>query len=197
VLRWPASGRHSSSLESTAIAPRGEGILVTQERVAGTAGPDECWQLAIPICTPSGAGAAGGAGLLSPWCACCCSSAASASRANGSTCDGCFVSHSTSSSTFPWWEAIREGRTSTGTSLSLETEPRNVRVSVLNVSPVLDGWDKPKSVIATFEDVTELERKKAALERALVDLEKSRAEIRLHNEGLQACQCQPRPRDRR
>jgi hypothetical protein len=97
--------------------------------------------------------------------------------------NGRFVSHSTSSSTFPWWEAIREGRTSTGTSLSLETEPRNVRVSMLNV---LDGWDKPKSVIATFDDVTELERKKAALERALVDLEKSRAEIRLHNEGLEA-----------
>ncbi len=35
---------------------------------------------------------------------------------------------------------------------------------MLNVSPILDGWGKPKGAIATFDDVTELEHKKVALE---------------------------------
>ena len=55
----------------------------------------------------------------------------------------------------------------------------------MNVSPVLDGWGKPKGAIATFDDMTELEQKKTALEEALGQLEKSQDEIRLQNEELQ------------
>jgi len=36
---------------------------------------------------------------------------------------------------FPWWEALREGRVSTGTPLSLEREPGDVRIFLLNVHP--------------------------------------------------------------
>lgn len=86
---------------------------------------------------------------------------------------------------FPWWEAIREGRTSTGTSLCIERDPGDLRVYLLNVSPILDGWGKPKGAIATFDDVTELEHKKAALEQAMGELEKSRDEIRLQNQELE------------
>ncbi len=56
---------------------------------------------------------------------------------------------------------------------------------MLNVSPILDGWDKPKGAILTFDDVTELEHKKAALEKAMTELEKSRDEVRLHNQELE------------
>lgn len=86
---------------------------------------------------------------------------------------------------FPWWEAIREGKTSTGTSLCIETDKGDLRVFLLNVSPVLDGWGKPKGAIATFDDVTELEQKKVALEDAMDELTKSRDEIRLQNEELE------------
>ena len=86
---------------------------------------------------------------------------------------------------FPWWEAIREGRISTGTALSIEREPGDVRIFLLNVSPILDGWGKPKGAIATFDDVTELEHQKSALEEAMADLEKSRDEIRLQNQELE------------
>ncbi len=86
---------------------------------------------------------------------------------------------------YPWWQAIREGRTSTGTSLCLETESGEVRVYLLNVSPILDGWNKPKGAIATFDDVTELEHKKEALESAMAELEKSQYEIRLQNAELE------------
>jgi diguanylate cyclase (GGDEF)-like protein/PAS domain S-box-containing protein len=86
---------------------------------------------------------------------------------------------------FPWWEALREGRISTGTALSIEREPGDVRILLLNVSPILDGWGKPKGAIATFDDVTELEHKKAALEEAMTSLEKSRDEIQLQNQELE------------
>jgi diguanylate cyclase (GGDEF)-like protein/PAS domain S-box-containing protein len=86
---------------------------------------------------------------------------------------------------YPWWEAIREGRTTTGTPLSIKSENGGVLFFAVNVSPVLDGWEKPKGAIATFDDVTELEQQKAALEKAMVELEKSRDEIRLQNAELE------------
>jgi len=86
---------------------------------------------------------------------------------------------------FPWWEALREGRVSTGTPLSLEREPGDVRIFLLNVSPILDGWGKPKGAIATFDDVTELEHQKTALQEAMASLEKSRDEVRLQNQELE------------
>ena len=86
---------------------------------------------------------------------------------------------------YPWWESIREGRTTTGTPLSIKVENGDVLHFAVNVSPVLDGWEKPKGAIATFDDVTELEQQKAALEEAMVELEKSRDEIRLQNTELE------------
>ena len=96
---------------------------------------------------------------------------------------------STTSSTrepdLPWWEAIRDGLTTTGTTLCIEPTPGDVRIFVVNVSPVLDGWEKPKGAIATFDDVTELEQQKAALEKAMAELEKTQDEIRLQNQELE------------
>ncbi|MBW1686545.1 MAG: sensor domain-containing diguanylate cyclase [Deltaproteobacteria bacterium] len=86
---------------------------------------------------------------------------------------------------FPWWDANREARTSTQTSLCFEETPGNKRIFAVHVSPVLDGWGKPKGAIATFDDVTELEQKTAALEKAMTELEKSQGEIRLQNEELE------------
>jgi diguanylate cyclase (GGDEF)-like protein/PAS domain S-box-containing protein len=87
---------------------------------------------------------------------------------------------------FPWWDAIRESSTSTQTSLCFEESPGKKRIFAVNVSPILDGWGRPKGAIATFDDVTELEQKTAALERAMSELEKSQDEIRLQNEELEA-----------
>jgi diguanylate cyclase (GGDEF)-like protein/PAS domain S-box-containing protein len=84
----------------------------------------------------------------------------------------------------PWRGAVREGSATTGGTLRLDT-PDGERVFVVNASPVLDGWGRPKGAIATFDDATELERKTNALEEALTELEKSRDEIRLQNDELQ------------
>jgi PAS domain S-box-containing protein len=87
--------------------------------------------------------------------------------------------------TFPWLEAIRNSEAVTGIPLVLGGEsPEESRVFVVNGSPVLDGWSRAKGAIATFDDVTELERKRRELEGALAELEKSQDEIRLQNEEL-------------
>ena len=84
----------------------------------------------------------------------------------------------------PWSETLSEGRTCTGTAVRLETDA-GPRIFMVNASPVLDGWGRPKGAIATFDDVTELSRKTQALETAIAELEKSQEEIRLQNEELE------------
>lgn len=85
----------------------------------------------------------------------------------------------------PWKRALRDGTSTSGVTLRLTTPAGGERVFLVNASPVLDGWDRPKGAVATFDDATELERKSAALGQALAELEKSRDEIRLQNEELQ------------
>jgi diguanylate cyclase (GGDEF)-like protein len=93
---------------------------------------------------------------------------------------------------FPWVEAIRTARKSTGTRLLLTTGSGEVRSFIVNGAPVLEGGNKPKGAIVTLDDVTDLERRTMELEQALRmleksrdDLEKSKDEIRLRNEELQ------------
>lgn len=85
---------------------------------------------------------------------------------------------------YPWLISLRDGKPSTGTSLHIETAA-GVRTYAVNAAPVLDGWDRPKGAIVTLDDVTELERKTAALEAANEELEKSRDEIRFHAEEME------------
>jgi len=84
----------------------------------------------------------------------------------------------------PWTEALSEGKSCTGEVVRIDT-PEGARTFVVNASPVRDGWGAPKGVIATFDDVTELQHKTQALEEAMVELEKSQDEIRLQNEELE------------
>jgi diguanylate cyclase (GGDEF)-like protein/PAS domain S-box-containing protein len=93
--------------------------------------------------------------------------------------------------TLPWTLALRDGAPVSGTPLRLETEegPRSL---IVKAAPVLDAKGRPKGAIATVDDVTELERKSAALESALSALEKSQQEIRLQNDELQIlARCDP------
>lgn len=83
----------------------------------------------------------------------------------------------------PWLEAIRETRTSTAIPMKLE-DGNGEQVFFVNSAPVLDGWDRSKGAIATFDDVTELVQKRQELEEMLKILEQSQDEIRLQNEQL-------------
>jgi diguanylate cyclase (GGDEF)-like protein len=85
----------------------------------------------------------------------------------------------------PWTQAMRDAESIAGTPLLFAADPDDVRSFMVKGAPVLDGFGRAKGAIATFDDVTELERKSAELQAALVELEKSRDEIRLQNEELQ------------
>jgi diguanylate cyclase (GGDEF)-like protein/PAS domain S-box-containing protein len=86
---------------------------------------------------------------------------------------------------YPWREAIRDARTSTGTRFRFDQEDGETLSFAVNASPVLDGWEKPKGCIATFDDVTELEQKNSALQEAYIELEKRNDEINLHAQELE------------
>ncbi len=83
----------------------------------------------------------------------------------------------------PWVEAIREARSTAGI-LLLEQSGDEHLVLQVNSAPVLDGWGRAKGAIATFDDVTELERRTRELEETLAELAKSRDEVRMQNEEL-------------
>ena len=85
----------------------------------------------------------------------------------------------------PWQDAIESGETVTDMELRLVSDTGEMSTLVVNVAPVLDGWDRPKGAIVTLDDVTQLEHKSQELQKALVELEKSQDEIRLQNEELQ------------
>jgi diguanylate cyclase (GGDEF)-like protein/PAS domain S-box-containing protein len=91
----------------------------------------------------------------------------------------------------PWNEALQTGDPVPGTPLRLETEDCS-RSFIVKAAPVLDAKGRAKGAIATIDDVTELERKSAELEKALSALEKSQEEIRLQNDELQVlARCDP------
>jgi diguanylate cyclase (GGDEF)-like protein/PAS domain S-box-containing protein len=86
---------------------------------------------------------------------------------------------------FPWRRAIREGHVDTGTPLVYSRASGEVLTFMVNGAPILDNDGRRRGALATFDDVTEMERQNEALEKALVNLEKSRDEIRLQNQELE------------
>jgi len=85
---------------------------------------------------------------------------------------------------FPWAIALREGQSQIGVRMGLPTQTGNWLTFMVNSAPIIDGKGKSKGVIATFDDVTQLEEKNVQLHAAMKDLEKSRDEIRRKNKEL-------------
>jgi diguanylate cyclase (GGDEF)-like protein len=56
---------------------------------------------------------------------------------------------------------------------------------MVNGAPIIDNGGRLRGALATFDDVTEMEKQNERLEKALVSLEKSRDEIRLQNQELE------------
>ncbi len=92
----------------------------------------------------------------------------------------------------PWQRALEDSERHTGIPLSIRVGPDNIETFLVNGAPVAEESGKARGVIATFDNVTELERKTEELEQALVLLEKSRDETRLRNDELQVmATCDP------
>ncbi len=85
----------------------------------------------------------------------------------------------------PWQQALRGVGAVPPEPLQLAQPGGGTRSLMVKTAPVVDGRGRAKGAIATFDDVTELERKSGELSRALAELEKTQEEIRLQNEELQ------------
>jgi len=84
----------------------------------------------------------------------------------------------------PWKRVLDSAESTRSTPLTFRDESGNCRTFMVSAAPVLDGKGRSQGAIATFDDVTQLERKTEELEKAMVALEKSRDEIRLQNDEL-------------
>ena len=84
----------------------------------------------------------------------------------------------------PWMQALREGSRQTGVNLILQDADGGQRTFAVNASPVEAGAGEVRGVLATFDDVTELENKNLQLEKTLNELQRSRNELRLRNRQL-------------
>ena len=85
---------------------------------------------------------------------------------------------------FPWDTVLRLGEIQTGKQLRIICPSGATRMFTVNAAPVKDG-DQYRGVMATFDDVTQLEEKNEQLEDMLGMLKKSRDEIRRQNRELQ------------
>jgi diguanylate cyclase (GGDEF)-like protein/PAS domain S-box-containing protein len=86
---------------------------------------------------------------------------------------------------YPWRRAMQTGEMQTGTPLVYSRPTGEVFTFMINGAPIVDNDGRLRGALATFDDVTEMERQNERLEKALVNLEKSRDEIRLQNQELE------------
>jgi len=86
---------------------------------------------------------------------------------------------------FPWQQAIREGSTQAAIPLALQSGEGHLRTFMVNGAPILDDAGKARGALATFDDVTLIEKKNTELQDMLNALEKSRDEISRKNQELQ------------
>jgi len=92
----------------------------------------------------------------------------------------------------PWKKALEDAKPHTGTPLSIKTGADSYETFMVNGAPVAEESGEARGVMATFDSITEIERKTEQLEQALAMLEKSRDEARLRNEELQVlATCDP------
>ncbi|MDH3583712.1 MAG: diguanylate cyclase, partial [Phycisphaerae bacterium] len=84
----------------------------------------------------------------------------------------------------PWSQAAQDGEVHKSISMSLEAGAAKDRTFMVNSSPIFGTDGKQRGTMATFDDVTNLERKNVRLEKTLHRLEESRKKVKLQNEEL-------------
>jgi len=85
---------------------------------------------------------------------------------------------------FPWAISIREGSSQTGVMLALESGVEGRRTFTVNSTPILGPDGRRRGALATFDDVTSIERQNLKLEQMLQALKDSRDEIHRQNQEL-------------
>ena len=85
----------------------------------------------------------------------------------------------------PWSRALREDHALPGVPLVLSGGPDGERKLMVNAAPIHDEHGGQHGVLATFDDVTEIEEKNEELRETLRQLNRSRDEIQRQNRQLE------------
>ncbi len=86
----------------------------------------------------------------------------------------------------PWDRALTEGSTRIGDILGLETEALGVRKLAVNSAPISDDAGLRRMALATFDDLTPVERKNTRLERSRRKIQRQKKELKKAKEAAEA-----------
>jgi len=89
-----------------------------------------------------------------------------------------------SAADLPWKQAIEKGQPQKSIPLTLQSDSNETHTFVVNSSPIRGTDRKPRGVLATFDDVSEIEEKNTKLEKTLQMLKESRNKIKQQNDEL-------------
>lgn len=90
----------------------------------------------------------------------------------------------TESGELPWQKTLGDQQQQVGVTLTLQLGENERRTFMVNSAPILDDRGQVRGVLASFDDITPLEKKKAELLDMLTALKRSREEIQRQNEQL-------------
>jgi len=86
---------------------------------------------------------------------------------------------------YPWQKALLEGKAQIGVPIRMRSSKDHIQSFVVNGSPILDGKGRPRGALATFDDVSEVEKMNEELESAMTNLSQSREAVERKNKELQ------------
>ena len=99
---------------------------------------------------------------------------------------------STSNETFPWHETIKHSKAVKGRLLSLKGESTETKTFSVSAAPIFDDQGGNRGALASFEDVSGLERQKEELRAMVEQLHSSSEKIHQQNRDLQVlATCDP------
>lgn len=84
----------------------------------------------------------------------------------------------------PWQRAMHQRVTQVGSALNIRTSSGEQRTFMVNGAPITDAEGKLRGALATFDDVTDLEKKNTDLKLALLRLEQSKSKVNRQNREL-------------
>ena len=78
---------------------------------------------------------------------------------------------------FPWDLTLAENRRRKGVPLKYNSQREGPHTFMVNTTPISDGKGAVRGVLATFDDLTDLEKKQVELRQTVTQLQKSRKEL--------------------
>ncbi len=84
----------------------------------------------------------------------------------------------------PWLRAMRQGVSEKGVPLLMQVPSGALKTLRVNGAPIIDGSGKARGALATFDDVTAIEKRTSDLKRTLQKLEVSTDEVNRQNVEL-------------